>query len=234
MSQKDLYEVLGVTKSADKAELKKAYRRLAMKYHPDRNSDDSAAQEKFKEAKFAYETLKDDKKKATYDQFGFDGINAQTAGGHGGGFQGDVGDIFGDIFSDIFGGSGGSRRRAGPQRGRDVQIEITIELEEAVNGISKEINIPTLIGCDPCHSTGSKDGKNKQCTTCGGVGQVRMQQGMFSVQQACPDCQGKGNIISNPCGHCGGQGRKKENRKLNVKIPLGVDQGDRIRLSGKG
>ena len=155
-------------------------------------------------------------------------------GGFGGGFQGDVGDIFGDIFSDIFGGGRRGGRSAGPQRGRDVQIEMTVELEEAINGVNKEITIPTMVSCEPCNGTGSKDGEKKTCQTCNGMGQVRMQQGMFSVQQTCPDCRGQGQMISNPCGSCGGQGRKQEKRKLNVKIPAGVDQGDRIRLSGKG
>ncbi len=235
MAQKDLYKILGVSKSATQAEIKKAFKKTAMKYHPDRNADDPTAQDKFKEAQMAYEILKDEQKRQMYDQYGFDAVSGQGGrgpGGFGGGFQGDVGDIFGDIFSDIFGGS--SRRRQGPQRGRDVQIEMTVELEEAIQGISKEINIPTMVSCDPCHGTGSKDGKTSTCSTCGGIGQVRMQQGMFSVQQTCPDCHGKGQNISNPCGHCGGQGRRKENTRLNVKIPAGVDQGDRIRLSGKG
>lgn len=232
MANKDLYQILGVNKNATAAELKKAYRRLAMKYHPDRNADDAQAQEKFKEAKMAYEILKDEQKRSTYDQFGFDAVSGQAAGGGGGGFHGDVGDIFGDIFSDIFGG--GRSRRQGPQRGRDVQIEISVELEEAIKGVSKELNIPTMVSCSFCNGSGSKDGKTQTCSTCGGIGQVRMQQGMFSVQQTCPECQGKGQIIKNPCEHCGGQGRRTENRKLNVKVPAGVDQGDRIRLSGKG
>ena len=235
MSQRDLYEVLGVSKDASKAEMKKAYRRLAMKYHPDRNANDPDAQEKFKEAKLAYEVLKDDQKRATYDQFGFDGINGNSGpGGFGGGFNGDVGDIFGDIFSDIFGGGGRGRRPAGPQRGRDVQIQMTVELEEAIQGVAKEISIPTLVSCNTCNGSGSKDGEVKTCTTCGGAGRVRMQQGMFSVQQTCPDCHGQGTIISNPCPDCNGQGRRQENTKLNVKIPAGVDEGDRIRLGEKG
>lgn len=239
MAQKDLYEILGVQKSATQAEIKKAFKRTAMKFHPDRNTDDPSAQDKFKEAQVAYEVLKDQQKRQTYDQYGFDAVSGQGGGGpggFGGGFQGDVGDIFGDIFSDIFGGGGrrGGGRSAGPQRGRDVQIEMTVELEEAINGINKEINIPTMVSCDPCNGSGSKDGETQSCQTCNGIGQVRMQQGMFSVQQACPDCRGQGTIISNPCGQCGGQGRRQENRKLSVKIPAGVDQGDRIRLSGKG
>ncbi|WP_154222076.1 molecular chaperone DnaJ [Marinicella rhabdoformis] len=239
MAQKDLYKILGIEKSATAAEIKKAFKRTAMKLHPDRNADDPSAQDKFKEAQMAYEILKDEQKRQAYDQYGFDAVSGQGGGQGpggfgGGGFHGDVGDMFGDIFSDIFGGGGRGRGRQGPQRGRDVQIEMTVELEEAINGVSKEINIPTMVSCDPCHGTGSKDGKTSTCSTCGGVGQVRMQQGMFSVQQACPDCKGQGQTISNPCGSCHGQGRKQEKTKLNVKIPAGVDQGDRIRLSGKG
>jgi len=240
MAQKDLYEILGIQKSATQAEIKKAFKRTAMKFHPDRNADDPTAQDKFKEAQMAYEILKDERKRQMYDQYGFDAVSGQGGGaggpgGFGGGFQGDVGDIFGDIFSDIFGGGRrGGGRSAGPQRGRDVQIEMTVELEEAINGVNKEITIPTMVSCEPCHGSGSKDGETKTCQTCNGIGQVRMQQGMFSVQQACPDCRGQGTIISNPCGSCGGQGRKQENSKLNVKIPAGVDEGDRIRLSGKG
>ncbi len=238
MQEKDLYKLLGVGKDADQAELKKAYRRLAMKYHPDRNADDPAAQEKFKEIKFAYEVLKDEQKRAAYDQFGFDAITGQAGAGPGGaggfgGFSGDVGDIFGDIFSDIFGG-GRRRQPGGAQRGRDLQIEMTLELEEAVAGTHKEINIPTMVSCEGCNGSGSQDGQVKKCQTCQGMGRVRMQQGMFSVQQTCPDCHGSGNVISNPCSQCNGQGRRRENTRLNVKIPAGVDNGDRIRLSGKG
>lgn len=235
MSQKDLYKILGVNKDASSAEMKKAYRRLAMKYHPDRNANDPEAQEKFKEAKLAYEILKDDQKRAAYDQFGYDAVTGNGAGGGGfqGGFSGDVGDIFGDIFSDIFGGGRG-REPSGAQRGRDVQIQMTIELEEAIKGITKEIKLPTLVNCEICKGSGSKDGQVKTCHTCGGAGRVRMQQGMFSVQQTCPDCKGQGSSIANPCGECRGQGRVQQDTKLNVKIPAGVDEGDRIRLSGKG
>ncbi|GAA4808376.1 chaperone protein DnaJ [Marinicella pacifica] len=234
---KDLYKILGVSRSAGQADIKKAYRRLAMKYHPDRAGDDAAAQEKFKEAKMAYEILRDERKRQMYDQYGFDAVSGQNGrgpGGFGGGFHGDVGDIFGDIFSDIFGGGRRGGRSAGPQRGSDMQVEMTIELEEAIEGVEKDITLPTMSPCEPCHGSGSKDGKTSPCQTCRGVGQVRMQQGMFSVQQTCPDCRGKGSSISNPCGHCGGQGRRQENKTFKVNIPAGVDEGDRIRLTGKG
>lgn len=235
---KDLYKILGVNQSASQADIKKAYRRLAMKYHPDRAGDDPSAQDKFKEAKMAYEILKDERKRQMYDQYGFDAVSGQNGGGpgggFGGGFQGDVGDIFGDIFSDIFGGGRRGGRSAGPQRGHDMQVEMEIDLEEAISGVEKEITLPTMTSCEPCNGTGSKDGKKDTCQTCGGVGQVRMQQGMFSVQQTCPDCRGQGSTISNPCSHCGGQGRRQESTNLNVKIPSGVDAGDRIRLTGKG
>lgn len=235
---KDLYKILGVNQSASQADIKKAYRRLAMKYHPDRAGDDASAQDKFKEAKMAYEILKDERKRQMYDQYGFDAVSGQNGGGpgggFGGGFQGDVGDIFGDIFSDIFGGGRRGGRSAGPQRGHDMQVEMEIDLEEAISGVEKEITLPTMTSCEPCNGTGSKDGKKDTCQTCGGVGQVRMQQGMFSVQQTCPDCRGQGSTISNPCSHCGGQGRRQGSTNLNVKIPSGVDAGDRIRLTGKG
>ena len=232
MAKRDYYEVLGVSKSASADEIKKAYRRLAMKHHPDRNEDDSGASEtKFKEAKEAYEVLKDSEKKATYDQFGHDGLR-RGPGGRGGaeGF----GDIFGDVFGDIF---GGGRRGGGPQvfRGADLGYELKLDLEKAVTGDTVEIDVPTQVGCASCHGSGAKKGTSPEtCSTCGGAGQVRMQQGFFSVQQTCPACKGAGTTISNPCDDCHGRGRIRKTRTLSVKVPAGVDDGDRIRLSGEG
>jgi molecular chaperone DnaJ len=233
MAKRDYYEVLGVQKSASDDELKKAYRRLAMKHHPDRNPDDESSHEKFKEAKEAYEILKDPQKRSAYDQFGHAAVDnsAQGPGGPGG-FHGDVGDMFGDIFGDIFGGGG--RRRPTRQRGSDLRYSLDLDLEEAVSGITREIRVPTLGQCKTCDGSGAKDGQKTNCSTCGGVGQVRMQQGIFSVQQTCPTCQGSGQQITNPCTTCGGQGRVHETRTLSVKIPAGVDNGDRIRLAGEG
>ena len=236
MAKRDYYEVLGVSKSASADEIKKAYRRLAMKHHPDRNEDDSGASEKkFKEAKEAYEVLKDTEKKATYDQFGHDGLRA-GAGGQGGFHSAEgFGDIFGDVFGDIFGG--GRRGGGGAQvfRGADLGYELTLDLEKAVAGDTVEIDVPTQIGCKTCDGSGAKKGTTPEtCSTCGGVGQVRMQQGFFSVQQTCPACKGVGTTISDPCDDCLGRGRIRKTRTLSVKVPAGVDDGDRIRLSGEG
>jgi len=233
MAQRDYYEVLGVAKGASEPELKKAYRRLAMKYHPDRNPDDEAASEKFKEAKEAFEILKNPEKRAAYDQFGHAGVSNQPGGGGFGGGA-DINDIFGDVFGDIFGGG----RRGGGQRvyrGDDLQYNMEISLEEAVAGTSTEINIPSQVACEACDGSGSKRGTTPStCSTCHGVGQVRMQQGFFSVQQTCPACRGKGKVITEPCPKCRGQGRTQKEKKLSVKIPAGVDSGDKIRLSGEG
>jgi molecular chaperone DnaJ len=232
MSQRDYYEVLGVGKSASEDELKKAYRKLAMKYHPDRNADDPSAQEKFKEVKLAYEVLTDPRKRQIYDQHGHEGLSGAMGGGaqgFGGGV--DLGDIFGDVFGDIFGGRGG---RGGPRRGQDLRYGLELDLEEAVQGISREIKFRTLVSCKKCDGSGSEDGKRETCGTCRGQGRVRLQQGIFSVQQTCPTCRGSGVIIKNPCRACSGQGRVEEERVLAVKVPAGVDTGDRIRLSGEG
>ncbi|MEM7209479.1 MAG: molecular chaperone DnaJ [Pseudomonadota bacterium] len=235
MSKRDYYEVLEVGKDVDDADLKKAYRRLAMKYHPDRNPDDAVAEEKFKEAKEAFEVLGDAQKRAAYDQFGHAGVDG-SAGMGGGGFGGggSFNDIFGDVFGDIFGGGrGGGGRKA--YRGSDLQYNLETSLEDAVAGTTVKIKVPTLVTCDVCDGTGAKPGTSPStCGTCNGVGQVRMQQGFFSVQQTCPTCHGTGQVITNPCVKCHGRGRIEEQKTLSVKIPAGVDTGDRIRLSGEG
>ncbi|MCB1706866.1 MAG: molecular chaperone DnaJ [Halioglobus sp.] len=233
MSKRDYYEVLGVSKSADEKEIKKAYRREAMKHHPDRNPDDPSAEGKFKEATEAYDVLMDPRKRSAYDQYGHAGVDQSMGGG--GGFGGDnFSDIFGDVFGDIFGGGGG-RGRGGPQRGSDLRYTLDISLENAVKGTTVEIRVPSLSSCDACDGSGAKKGTSATtCGTCGGAGQVRMQQGFFQVQQACPACRGRGKTISDPCGTCRGQGRVEKTKTLSVKVPPGVDTGDRIRLTGEG
>lgn len=237
MSKRDFYEVLGVSRDASERDIKKAYKRLAMKFHPDRNPGDSSAADKFKEVKEAYEILTDPQKKAAYDQYGHRAFEQGAGGFGGGGFGGgsaDFGDIFGDVFGDIFGGSrrGGSPR---PQRGADLRYNMELTLEEAVRGCSKEVDVPTLVQCDTCDGSGAKKGTSAQtCGTCHGHGQVQMRQGFFAVQQTCPTCHGKGKIIKDPCNDCHGQGRKQKTKTLNVKIPAGVDTGDRIRLANEG
>ena len=233
MSKRDYYEVLGVARNASEDELKKAYRRCAMKHHPDRNPGDAAALESFKECKEAYEVLSDAGKRRMYDAHGHAAFEHGMGGGGpgaGAGF-GDMGDIFGDIFGNIFGGGG---RGPGPRRGADIGYVMELDLEEVVAGIEKRIEIPTLAPCEPCKGTGSEDGKLETCTTCQGHGQVRMQRGIFTMQQPCPHCGGRGQIISNPCKACHGNGRVEEEKVLSVKIPAGVDNGDRIRLAGEG
>ncbi|MBT2745315.1 MULTISPECIES: molecular chaperone DnaJ [unclassified Lysobacter] len=233
MSKRDYYEVLGVARNASDDDLKKAYRRCAMKHHPDRNPGDSAAEAAFKECKEAYEILADANKRRAYDQHGHAAFE-HGMGGNGGGGPGfaDMGDIFGDIFGNIFGGGGGGAR--GPRRGADIGYVMELSLEEAVGGVEKQIEIPTLDACESCKGSGSSDGKVETCTTCNGRGQVRFQRGIFSMQQACPHCNGRGQTIANPCGDCHGQGRIERTKTLSVKIPAGVDNGDRIRLTGEG
>lgn len=234
MAKRDYYEILGVERGASEADLKKAYRRLAMKYHPDRNPDDKAAEEKFKEANEAYEVLSDASKRAAYDQYGHAGVDPQMGGGPGGMGGASFSDIFGDVFSDFFGGARGGSR-GGPQRGSDLRYTLELDLEEAVRGTSVTIRVPTLVNCKICEGSGAKKGSSPvTCPTCGGIGQVRMQQGFFSVQQTCPRCHGAGKIIPDPCDACHGQGRVEEQKTLSVKVPAGVDTGDRIRLSGEG
>ncbi len=232
---RDYYEILGVEKSVSDADLKKAYRRLAMKYHPDRNPDDPEAEKNFKEAKEAYEVLSDAQKRAAYDQFGHAGVNQGPGGGPGAGAG--FGDIFEDIFGDIFGG-GGARPGGGGQRayrGSDLQYNLQLTLEEAVNGTEVEIRVPTMVTCEACDGKGTASGSEPEtCPTCHGAGQVRMQQGFFSVQQTCPHCRGTGKVITDPCNTCHGEGRVEQHKTLSVKVPAGVDTGDRIRLSGEG
>jgi molecular chaperone DnaJ len=233
MAKRDYYEVLGVSRNASEADLKKAFRRLAMKYHPDRNSGDADTEAKFKEAKLAYDVLSDPKKRSAYDQFGHAGVDA-GAGGFGGpgGDGGAFSDIFGDVFGDIFGGRSGARRT---QRGVDLRYDLSLSLEDAVSGKEVKFRIPVQVDCQFCGGTGAKPGtKPKTCTTCGGSGQVRMQQGFFSIQQTCPTCRGTGSVIEEACGHCRGRGRIQEEKTLSVRVPPGVDTGDRIRLAGEG
>jgi molecular chaperone DnaJ len=236
MSQQDYYQTLNVSKTADEAEIKKAYRKLAMKYHPDRNAGDSSAEEKFKEVQQAYAILSDKQKRAAYDQFGHAGVDPSMGGGgggFGGGFGG-FGDVFEDIFENIFTGARGGRQSHG-QRGADLQFNIQLTLEEAALGKEIDISVPRHGTCTVCSGSGAKKGTTpKECETCHGAGQVRIQQGFFSIQQTCPSCHGEGKVITDPCNACHGNGRVRESKKLTVKIPAGVDNGDRVRLSGEG
>ena len=228
MAKRDYYEVLGLERDASESDVKKAYRRLAMKFHPDRNQD-PAAEEKFKEASEAYEVLSDPSKKGTYDQFGHAGLDQNSMGGRGGGAS--FSDIFSDVFGDIFGGGG----RSSVQRGSDLRYTLELELEKAVRGDSVEIRVPVLSACEECEGSGAKKGtKPIPCGDCGGAGQIRVSQGFFSLQQTCPRCRGAGSVIKDPCRSCGGSGRIEKRKTLSVKIPPGVDTGDRIRLTGEG
>jgi len=234
MAKRDYYQVLDVPRTAAEADIKKAYRRLAMKYHPDRNPGDHEAEGKFKEAKEAYEILSDAQKRAAYDQFGHAGVDGMRGGG-GAGFdpRDAFGDIFGDVFGDIFGG--GRRGRSQVYRGADLRYELELDLEQAVFGDTTSIEFTTLTECGECKGSGAAKGsKPVSCETCRGAGQVRMQQGFFTVQQTCPRCNGRGQVVSDPCGSCRGQGRVRKQKTLSVKVPAGVDTGDRIRLSGEG
>ena len=234
MSKRDYYQVLSVARNAGEDEIKKAYRRLAMKHHPDRNPGDAEAEDKFKEAKEAYEVLTDPKKRAAYDQFGHAGLDAARGGGPGFNPADAFGDIFGDVFGDIFGG-GRRGGRSGPFRGADLRYELALDLEQAVFGTTAEVEFPTVVDCATCSGSGSEPGSTSQsCGTCGGAGQVRVSQGFFTVQQTCPRCKGRGSIVTKPCKACAGQGRTRETRRLSVKVPAGVDTGDRIRLPGEG
>ena len=232
MSKRDYYKVLDVARTATEVEIKKSYRRLAMKYHPDRNPNDHEAEDKFKECKEAYEVLTDAQKRAIYDQHGHEGLAAR---GGGGGFSAAdaFSDIFGDVFGDIFGGG----RRGGRQvfRGADLRYDLELDLEQAVFGHESEVEFTTLGECEPCKGSGAEpNSKTVPCETCHGSGQVRMQQGIFAVQQTCPRCKGRGQVITEPCDHCLGQGRIRKKKNLAVKVPAGVDNGDRIRMAGEG
>lgn len=229
MSKRDYYEVLGVSRDADEATLKKAYRRLAMKLHPDRNPDNDDAEEQFKEAKEAYEILSDGEKRRAYDQYGHAGVDASMGGRGGAGIR----DVFDDMFGDIFGTRGGGGNRV--YRGADLRYELELSLEEACNGTEVRIAVPSRVACDTCEGSGAKKGTEPTtCTTCNGIGQVRMQQGFFSIQQTCPQCHGSGKVITDPCNDCSGEGWVRETNNLKVKVPAGVDTGNRIRLSGEG
>ncbi|ORU92805.1 MAG: molecular chaperone DnaJ [Cycloclasticus sp. symbiont of Poecilosclerida sp. N] len=227
MAKEDFYKILEVSRDASDREIKKAYRRLAMKHHPDRNTDNADAEEKFKVIQEAYAVLSDEQKRAGYDQFGHAGVDQSMGGGQ------RSGDPFGDMFGDIFGRSGGGHRSQAT-RGADLGYNLNLSLEDAVSGMETKVKVPTSVSCDGCKGSGSKSGKSGVCSSCGGHGQVRMQQGLFSVQQTCPACRGSGSIIKDPCGKCRGTGKTKDQKTLSVKIPPGVDTGDRIRLGGEG
>ena len=236
MAKRDYYAVLGLSRDASDDEIKKAYRKLAMKHHPDRNPDDKTSEEKFKEAKEAYEILTEPKKRAAYDQFGHAGVDQSAGFGAGRGPDGFGGfsDAFGDIFGEIF----GAQRRGGGNgvyRGADLRYNLELGLEEAARGTEAKIRIPTQEQCATCHGSGAKPGTQpKQCPSCHGRGEVRVSQGFFSIQQTCPQCHGRGKVVADPCATCHGAGRIKKHKTLSVKIPAGVDQDDRIRLTGEG
>ena len=240
MSKRDYYEVLGVDKSASKEEIKKAYRKLALKYHPDKNKNDKGAEEKFKEASEAYHVLSDDKRKNNYDQFGHTAF--QGAGGQGGFGNFDFSSSFSDIFEDVFGdlgdfgfGSSGRSRRRSNNRGSDLRYDISINLNDAYTGTEKKINYTSTKKCKNCSGSGAKPGsKPSTCKYCSGHGKVRSNQGFFTIQQICPECSGEGEKITNPCNDCSGMGKVQSGESVSVKIPKGVDDGTRIRLAGKG
>jgi len=233
-NKRDYYETLGISRNATEAEIKKAYRRLAMKHHPDRNANNPDAEGKFKEAKEAYDVLSDERKRAAFDQFGHAGVDQSMGGGPGGPGVGGFGDIFDSVFGDIFGG-GARGRGSRVFRGADLRYDLDLNLEDAVAGTTIKIRMPKLVACGECNGSGARRGSSPvSCPTCGGQGQVRMQQGMFSIQQTCPQCRGNGKVIKDPCSNCNGQGRVRDTKTISVKVPQGVDNGDRIRLSGEG
>jgi molecular chaperone DnaJ len=239
MSKRDYYEVLGVSRDVDEKALKSAYRKLAMKFHPDQNPGDHEAEEKFKEVGEAYAVLSDADKRAAYDRFGHAAFENGMGGGGGNPFGAGVHpeDIFQDLFSQVFGagGFGGGRRRGGPQRGADLRYDLEITLAEAYSGKDETIHVPQAVDCKTCEGSGAAPGTTPEtCDTCGGAGRVRAQQGFFTMERSCPRCNGRGKIIKKPCKDCGGAGQVREERKLNVKIPAGVESGMRIRLAGEG
>ena len=243
MAKRDYYEILGAKKDSSAEDLKKAYRKLAMKYHPDRNPDDKEAEQKFKELNEAYDVLKDEQRRAAYDRFGhaaFEGGMGGAGRGPGGGpGQGgfDFASGFADIFDEMFGdfAAGGGRRGAGVGRGSDLRLNLEISLEDAYKGKKTTVNVPSSVGCETCSGTGAKGGAQPAtCGTCGGAGKVRAQQGFFTIERTCPSCHGQGKVIKDPCGSCGGSGRVRKERSLQVDIPAGVEEGTRIRLAGEG
>ena len=236
MAKRDFYDVLGVSKSASPEELKSAYRKLAVKHHPDKNPDDKASEDKFKEAGEAYGILSDKEKKQNYDNFGHAAFEGGGGGRQSGGFGGaDFSDIFEDFFGDFGGGGRSGGRRSTNNRGSDLRYDLSITLKEAYEGKKQDIKFSTTEKCDTCKGNGSKPGSSPhKCTVCGGNGKVRSNQGFFTVQQTCPQCQGSGEEITNPCSDCNGQGNKQASKKISVTIPKGVDDGTRIRLAGKG
>ena len=239
MSQRDYYEVLGIEKSADVNTIKRAYRKLAMKYHPDRNPDNESAAASFREVTEAYEVLSDEKKRALYDQYGHAGVDAQMGGFGGGGFQDshayrDFGDLFGDVFGNMFGGGSGGGGPAA-NRGSDLRYDLELSLEEAASGKEVSLKIPKHAHCDTCAGSGARPGTHPiPCSTCGGHGQVQMQQGFFAVRRTCPACHGQGKKIESPCVSCGGTGRKRISKDLKIKVPAGVYHGAQVRVSGEG
>jgi len=238
MSKRDYYEVLGVTKTASEQEIKSAYRRLAVKYHPDKNPNDASAEEKFKEAAEAYGVLQDSEQRRRYDRFGHAGVSTGAGAGSWGapGFGG-IEDILGDLFGfgDVFGGSRSGSRRSAAQRGADLRYDLEITLEEAANGMTAQLRIPRLEGCEACKGSGAAPGTQAEsCQTCGGTGQVRYQQGFFSVARTCGTCRGAGQVIKAPCKECKGDGRVQKEKQMEVKIPAGVETGSRLRVQGEG
>ncbi len=238
MTKVDYYKILGVGKNADNSELRKAFRKLAMKHHPDRNASDSSAEEKFKEAKEAFDVLSDPQKRQLYDRFGHESVKAAGGGPSGQGPGASFNDIFGDVFSDIFRQSsawGGGQGRSQQNRGSDILLEVAISLEEAAAGVTHDLSVQVQAACDQCRGSGAREGSSKKtCTDCGGQGAVRVQQGFFSLQQQCSRCKGTGKMIVDPCPACRGQGRVRKKKELQVKIPAGADDGDRLRMTGEG